>query len=37
MKFLTGAADLEVTLATLGVRKHAFPEFRGDLRPERDC
>lgn len=36
MKFLTGAADLEITLATLGVRSHAFPEFRDGLSADRD-
>lgn len=28
MKFLTGVADLNVTLRSLGTRREAFPEFR---------
>lgn len=30
MKFLTGAADLQATLLSLGTRRRAFPEFRDD-------
>ncbi|HET8529944.1 MAG TPA: hypothetical protein VFO08_02250 [Methylomirabilota bacterium] len=32
MKLLTGVADLEAALLSLGTRKQAFPEFRDDLR-----
>jgi hypothetical protein len=32
MKFLTGVADLEAALSSLGTRKQAFPEFRDGLR-----
>jgi hypothetical protein len=28
MKFLTGAADVDAALSSLGTRRHAFPEFR---------
>lgn len=31
MKFLTGVADLEAALSSLGTRKQAFPEFRDRL------
>lgn len=32
MKLLTGVADLEAALLSLGTRKQAFPEFRDGLR-----
>ena len=32
MKFLTGVADVNATLRSLGTRKEAFPEFRDSLR-----
>lgn len=32
MKLLTGVADLEVALLSLGTQKRAFPEFRDGLR-----
>jgi hypothetical protein len=32
MKFLTGVADLEAALSSLGTRKQAFPEFRDGLQ-----
>jgi hypothetical protein len=32
MKLLTGVADLETALLSLGARKQAFPEFRDGLR-----
>ena len=35
MKFLTGAADLEVAIGSLGTRRQAFPEFHDDPRRER--
>ncbi len=35
MKFLTGVADLEVALGSLGTRRRAFPEFHDDPRRER--
>jgi hypothetical protein len=28
MKFLTGVADVDAALSSLGTRRHAFPEFR---------
>jgi hypothetical protein len=34
MKFLTGVADLDVTLGSLGTRRQAFPEFHED--PQRE-
>ncbi len=35
MKFLTGVADLEAALGSLGTRRRAFPEFHDDSRRER--
>ena len=31
MKFLTGVADANAALRSLGTRKHAFPEFRNPV------
>jgi hypothetical protein len=32
LKFLTGVADLQAALLSLGTQKQTFPEFRDDLR-----